>query len=54
MKHTAEDVRAEAEAQIEKEDFRERVRKEKIRIREHVPFWQRVFPWTITIERRTK
>ena len=41
-----------ARDEIEEEDFVAAVDYEKERIRKHVPFWHRIFPWTITIERR--
>lgn len=52
MTHTGETARAVAEREIEQEDFDETVIIEKKRIRRHVPFWHRIFPYTITIERR--
>jgi hypothetical protein len=41
-----------ARDEIETEDFDAAVVSEKTRIRKHVPLWHRIFPWTITIERR--
>jgi len=45
-------IRAEALRQIAAEDFNARVAAEKVRIREHRPFWHRIFPFVITIRRR--
>jgi hypothetical protein len=46
-------VRAEARRQLEKEQFDEAVRLEKERIRQHRPWWQLIFPFEITIRRKT-
>jgi len=45
-------VRAEARHQIAVEDFAACVAAEKVRLREHRPFWHRLFPFVITIRRR--
>lgn len=47
-----EAARMVAVADIAKEDFQAEVDKVKAQLREHVPFWHRVFPWVITIKRR--
>ena len=41
-----------AREEIQEEDFDAAVASEKERIRKHVPLWHRIFPFTITIERR--
>jgi hypothetical protein len=41
-----------ARHEIQEEDFDAAVVSEKERIRTHIPLWHRIFPWTITIERR--
>lgn len=41
-----------AREEIQEEDFDAAVAAEKTRIRKHVPFWHRIFPFTITIKRR--
>jgi hypothetical protein len=41
-----------ARSEIAEEDFDAAVAAEKTRIRKHVPLWHRIFPYTITIERR--
>ena len=52
MSQTGETVEQIARREIAEEDFDETVLIEKKRIRRHVPFWHRIFPWTIIIERR--
>lgn len=52
---TAEDIVREAEAELTQEAFREAVAEAKTRIlsRRAQPWWQRLIPFTITIQRRT-
>jgi hypothetical protein len=45
-------VEQQALREIHDEDFRARVDAEKARRRNHVPWWHKVFPWKITIDRR--
>jgi hypothetical protein len=40
-----------AREEIKQEDFEQLVAEQKTKLRAHVPFWQRVFPFTITIRR---
>lgn len=47
-----ERIRAMAEHELAVERFRASVDAEKVRIREHRPFWHRLFPLVITIRRR--
>jgi len=47
-----DDIRLQAEKEIEHELFREAVEKEKRRLREYRPFWDRIFPWRIIIVRK--
>ena len=48
-----EDIRSLAEAEVAAEDFRRLVDSEKERIRTHRSIWERIFPFTITVKRRT-
>lgn len=48
----AREVTRLAHDEIQEEDFDAAVVSEKERIRKHIPLWHRIFPWTITIERR--
>ena len=48
----AREVERLARDEIQEEDFDAAVVAEKTRIRKHVPLWHRIFPFTITIERR--
>ena len=48
-----DEVKAQALKELEEEQFHEAVEKEKARIRQRVPLWHRVFPWVITIKRRS-
>jgi hypothetical protein len=41
-----------AHMEFDEEQFRERVEQEKERIRTHVPWWHRLLPFTVKIERR--
>ena len=45
-------VLRQARSEVIKEEFRERVEAEKERLRTHRPWWHKVFPYRITIERR--
>ncbi len=48
----AREVSRLAHDEIQEEDFDAAVVAKKKQIRTHVPLWHRIFPWTITIERR--
>jgi hypothetical protein len=39
--------------QIKQEDLDREVEEIKARLREHKPFWHTLFPWVITIKRRS-
>jgi predicted RNA-binding protein YlxR (DUF448 family) len=47
-----EAVRSAARDAIAREKFDEAVKREIVRLKTHVPFWHRVFPFRITITRR--
>lgn len=47
-----EQIQAQAKKEIAEEKFRQAVDAEKERLRQHRPFWNRVFPWVIVIKRR--
>jgi len=51
MKIDASEVRKAAEAALRKERFDELVAKEVVRLKERRSFWQRLFPFVITIRR---
>ena len=50
---TPDDIRRVAQAEIDAEDFAEEVRLKKIEMRVYVPFWQRAFPWKLTLTKRS-
>lgn len=50
--HDLKTIRELAQTELENEAFREAVEKEKERLRTHRSWWERVFPYKITIERR--
>ena len=52
--HTDETVQEAAAREIAVEDFDAAVVAEKERIRTHVPWWDRIFPFVITIKRRKR
>lgn len=45
-------IREQAEKEFKEERRREEIEKIKIKLREHKPFWQKVFPFKIVIVRR--
>ena len=47
------EIRTIAEEEIRLEDRRALIDAEKERIRRHVPLWHRLFPFVITIKRRS-
>lgn len=47
-----ERVKEQAKKEIQEEDFRAAIDKEKERIRTHVSFFQKVFPWRIVVIRK--
>jgi hypothetical protein len=49
---TIEHIRAEAQRQLIKEKFEAAVATEKVKLRTGRPWWQIIFPFKITIERR--
>ena len=46
------EVQKAAQAEIEQEEFRRRVDEMKQKLREKRPFWERILPFKIRIERR--
>lgn len=46
-------VQREAEEQLKQERFRAAVEEKKAQLRAHRSLWARLFPWTITITRKT-
>lgn len=45
-------IQEQAKEELKEECFREAVEKEKQRLRTHIPLWDRVWPWKITIRRK--
>lgn len=46
------DVMKQAQWELDLEEFEAAVEKEKERLRTHIPWHARLFPWRITFERR--
>lgn len=47
--YDVEDIKRAARKELKEEYFREAVDKEKTRLRNHVSFWDQLFPWRIVL-----
>ena len=53
MNNRLKAIKEQAVEELDQERFEAAVEVEKERLRRHVPFWHKVFPFTITIRRRS-
>lgn len=51
-KFDIEEIKAEAQKQLEKEMFDEAVEKYKEKLKNRKPFWGKLFPWKIVVIRK--